>query len=161
MKTPFFQSEERQKALIAACMAREGTPFREGLSKPGVGYDCAHFVRDCFAEAGVDTTPFDVCPRISLNAGRLSSTSILLDWVREIGRDRLALLDADAPLAAGDLLGIQERLSCNHLALAESPDWAWHVPFGGMVSRVPLSLFRNPRRNQIKAVFRLTEGTDV
>ena len=161
MKNPYFQSADRAAALAAACREREGTPFREGFSKPGVGYDCGHFVRDCYRAAGVDTSDFDNCPAVSLNAGRLSRSSVLLDWVREFGRDRLAIVDSDGPIMAGDLLGIQERLSCNHLALAEGPDWVRHIPFGGVVARVPLSLFRNPRRNQVKAVFRLMEGGDV
>jgi hypothetical protein len=144
--------------LIAACRAREGTPFREGMSVPGAGYDCAHFVRDCFAASGIDTSAFDACPQIALNAGKLSSSSLLIEWLRAIGRDHfdVFLRDELPELMCGDILAIRERLSCNHLALCESADWVWHIPFPGEVSRVPVGMFRLPRE-MIEMVFRLRE----
>jgi hypothetical protein len=155
--TWYFDDPDQQAILAAACATRAGTPFREGMSSPGEGYDCAHFVRDVFRECGVDTSAFDACPQIALNAGRLSKSSLLLDWLREIGRDRLTPFAREAipPLLCGDILAIRERLSCNHLALCESAEWAWHIPFGGVVSRVPVSLFRPSGRDCIEMIFRL------
>jgi hypothetical protein len=153
----YFNSQERQKLLTIACQKREGTPFREGMSKPGIGYDCAHFVRDCYNEAGVDTSAFDTCPSIDLNAGKLSSTSLLIEWLHSIGKESLVRLDGDAEIMCGDILCIKERLSCIHLALAENTEWAWHIPFPRAVSRIPISVFRNSSMNQIECIFRLKE----
>jgi hypothetical protein len=155
-----FNNENRQKLIIDACNSREGTPFREGMSKNGAGYDCAHFVRDCYKEAGVDTSLFDKCPKISLNAGKLSSTSLLVEWLHSIGKDGLVRLDDDCEIMCGDIICIRERKSCIHIALAENNEWAWHVPYASVVSRIPVSIFRNDCMNQIECVFRMKEIDD-
>jgi hypothetical protein len=157
----YFDSIRARKKLIAACEFREGTPFREGMSKPKAGYDCAHFVRDCFKEAGIDTSRFDACPRISLNAGRLSSTSLLIEWLHNIGLSALTRFDGDQPVMCGDILCIKERLSCIHIALAVSDEWAWHVPANGSVCRIPVSRFRMKDSNYIQSFYRLKKDFDV
>jgi cell wall-associated NlpC family hydrolase len=147
MSTPFFSSIERQKALVAALEAREGTPFIEGMSTPNVGYDCAHFVRDCMRESGVDVSFFDDYPQISLNYGKFHSESLLLGWLRDaVKTGRLIQLgpryeDDDIPLLCGDLIGIKQYASANHLAIVENNDWFWHVPRHSCVQKTALSSF--------------------
>lgn len=138
---PYFSDPARAAALAEALQAREGTPFMEGIGKPGVGYDCAHLVRDAYAAAGVDVAPFDRYPQISLNYGRHHPQSRLLAFLLDVGKERLRRIAPDEPLMPGDLLGITEHQSANHLAIMENPEWFWHVPLGGCVSRVYLPPF--------------------
>lgn len=148
--TPYFAHPDHAAALVAACRAWEGTPFREGIAKRGVGIDCAPGLREVFREAGVDVSPVDNLPRTSLNAGRFQRDSYLLDVLRSLG-PRFPLVDEAEPFLCGDVVGVQVHLSCNHLALVEDADWAWHVPYGGVWSRVPLGALRK----MIKARHRL------
>ena len=154
---PFFRTPERCKLLSDACLEREGTPFREGMCQKGVGYDCAHFIRDVYNACGVDTTPFDRAQKISLNYGKFHSESLLMNVVREVGADRLPIIDSDEAFMPGDILGIRIYASCNHLAIVEDDDWAWHIPFGGVVSRESLE----GMKKYIKIRHRYMEKADV
>lgn len=131
--TPFFAPIERQKALQAAILRWQGTPFVQNAGECGVGVDCVRFVREVWREAGADVSEAEKIPSYELSWGRHQDKSQVLAWLHDnlAAREMLARVDYEEgrePLP-GDLILVRPRqaLSCHHVGVVFDYQIFYHV----------------------------------
>jgi len=155
---PYFDTEDKIQSLRTALKEREKTPFRIGMGEKGKGYDCFHFVIDVYQATGIDMGGMKKFEgRVALNWSKLNKRSLILDFLHEdpVARKHLHRLEPEEPILPGDLIAVRQGMSCNHLAIAEDQETAWHIPRGGRVGEIAIQELR--RAKTIHAIYRITQ----
>lgn len=102
---PFFDTPEKQQAVVAEARSWLGTPFFPFARVKGHGVDCVNLAAGIYLALGVIQEFWP--PPYLMDEGIHSSTSKVLDYLRDNGR----FVPVDKPEIAGDLLCLRiERI---------------------------------------------------
>lgn len=144
--TYYFDSLQRQANLEAELVSWQGTPFRPGIAKPGIGVDCIRFVVAVLEGCGVPVESLRPLPDFHLREGRHREHTRIMEWLRNSPESEAHLEHAlrDDPLEPGDLIACKPfgSLGANHLAIARAPDLITHCHLQVGVSTWPVQHLR-------------------
>jgi len=115
---PFFQSPERQAALIDEAATWEDTPFHPHAGIKGAGVDCVLLAMRIYQAAGF-LAHNATLPTYTMDGGNHRTESQILNWIRQ--SSRFAEIEPTSVLGdwlPGDLLGFQVGKVVHHVGLA-------------------------------------------
>lgn len=129
MRTPYYQSPERQQLLLAELISWIGTPFKSGAAAvkgPYGGVDCIGLCIAVNVACGA-CSPIE-CERLPLDWHHHHDTSAILTFFNHPGlRERLQILSAEDPLMPGDLVAVQTGRCVHHLGIVMAGHLSMHL----------------------------------
>ncbi len=115
--TPFYSIESRLEGLERECKSWLKTPFHKGsrAKGPGGGVDCVSLVQEIYFSEGVIPEKHPL-PEYKIDWHKHNANSLLEDFIETYYKNCFLVLESDAPVLVGDLLGLIPKGKCIHHA---------------------------------------------